>query len=261
VTRTRSLLVNAADGTFSPQIAGASSFGAVQLTGPCCNGPGTFTAGGTLAPALLGGFVPTAGQEFAAFELDGGRFEGTFPGVGSGFTADYSHESSEPAFVGAVYGTLAGGGGGSSTAGTSTGGSSSRGGPAPAPLVHVVSAAGGPGNLAVTLSCPAGAGACQAAILQATVTEHLKGSKVAAISAKKSKKKPAAKTRQVVIASGGATLAAGTTKSFTLTLNGAGSALLAKYGKLAAKVTVSSAGKTIGTATITLHKATKGKKK
>ncbi len=100
--------VNAASGTFSPQLASASDFGAIQLTGPCCNGPGKFTAGGTLAPALIGGFVPAAGQEFDLFALDGGKFEGTFAALANGFTADYSHEASEPAFVGVLYGTSAG---------------------------------------------------------------------------------------------------------------------------------------------------------
>jgi hypothetical protein len=262
-----STFLNEPGGTFSPEIANASSVGAVQLTGPCCNGPGTFTAGGTLAPVLLGGFVPSIGEEFDLFELDGGKFEGTFPAVANDFFADYSQEASETAFVGVTYGAARVGSGGSTGTGSSTGTGGSTGGSgsgassAPAPLVHVVSAAGGQGSLVVTLSCPAGAGACQAASLQATVTEHLKGAKVTAISAKK--KKPAAKTKQVVIASGGATLAAGASQTLTLTLNGAGSALLAKYGKLTTLVAVSSAGKTIGTATIALHKAkaTKGKKK
>jgi hypothetical protein len=91
-------------GTFSPEIASAINFGAVQLLGPCCNGPGVFTAGGTLAPVLVGGFTPATGQEFDVFKLEGGKFEGTFPSVANGFTGDYSHESSETAFVGVVYG-------------------------------------------------------------------------------------------------------------------------------------------------------------
>ena len=239
-------------GTFSPEIAGASSFGAVQLTGPCCNGPGNFTAGGTLAPVLLGGFVPAAGQEFDVFGLDGGKFEGTFPGVGNGFSADYSHESSEPAFVGAIYGASAG-----STGGPGTGVKGPA--PTPTPVAQVGLISGGHGNLTVALSCPAGGGACPAATVQATVTEHLKGSKITAISAKK--KKSAAKTKQVVIASGGASLAAGTSETLTLKLNGAGSALLAKYGKLTAKVNVSAGGKTLDTAAVTVQKAKKPKQK
>jgi hypothetical protein len=64
-----------------------------------------------------------------------------------------------------------------------------------------------------------------------------------------------------VIASGGASLAAGASETLTLKLNGAGSVLLAKYGKLAAKVTVSADGKTLDTATVTVQKAKKPKQK
>jgi hypothetical protein len=238
------------DGTLSPEIASTSSFGAVQLTGPCCSGPGKFTAGGTLAPVLLGGFVPVAGQEFDVFGLDGGKFEGTFPGVGNGFSADYSHEEASPAFVGVIYGA--------STAVTAIKGPPP---PTPPPSAHVLSISGGHGSLTVALSCPAGGLACMTATVQATVTEHLKGGKLTAITARKGKKKAAAKTKTVVIATGSASLAPGATETLTLTLNGAGSALLAKYGKLTAIVTVSAAGKTLDTATVTVQKAKKPKKK
>jgi hypothetical protein len=245
--------VNDGDGTVSPEIASASSFGAFQMSGPCCNGPGTFTAGGALLSVLVDGFVPGASQEFEIFSLTGGKLTGTFATVGNGFSADYSHEEASPAFVGVVYGATSKPGSGSSAGTSST----------PAPVVHIVHVAGVAGRLTVTLSCSAGAAACQAASIQATVTEHLKGGRVTAVTARKGKKKKkaAAKTRQVVIATGSATLAAGTSKTLELTLNGPGSALLAKHGKLAAIVTVSSGGKTIGTATVKLQKATKGKRK
>ena len=194
--------VNAAGGTFSPQIASTSGFGAVQLTGPCCNGPGKFAAGGTLAPTLIGGFVPAAGQEFDLFELDGGKFEGTFATLANGFTADYTHEASEPAFVGALYGASAGGGPGSGLAPKSK-----------PPVIHVGSISHKQGKPTVTLSCPAGGGACQVVSVQATVIEHLKGGKITAVSARKGKKKAAAKKKRVVIATGSATLAAGASKT------------------------------------------------
>ncbi len=238
------------DGTLSPAIAGAASFGAIQLTGPCCSGPGKFTAGGTLAPALVGGFVPAAGQEFDLFALDGGKFEGTFGALANGFTADYAHEASEPAFVGVLYGAPAGGGPG--------GGSAPK--PKP-PVVHIGSISHKQGKLAVTLSCAAGGATCQAASVQVTVIEHLKGGKVIAVTARKGKKKRTVKKKQVVIATGSAALAAGTSKTIELALNGAGNALLEKYGKLTAIVTVSSGGQTISTATVHLQKAPKGKKK
>ncbi len=238
------------DGTLSPGIASAANIGAIQLTGPCCNGPGKFTAGGTLAPALIGGFVPASGQEFDLFELDGGKFEGTFGALANGFAADYAHETSEPSFVGVVYGGSAGGGPG--------GGSAPK--PKP-PVVHVGSISRKQGKLVVTLSCPAGGATCQAPSVRVTVTEHLKGGKVIAVTARKRKKKVVVKKKQVVIASGSAALAAGTSKTLELALNGTGNGLLKKFGKLTAIVTVSSGGQTISTATVHLQKAPKGKKK
>jgi hypothetical protein len=241
------------DGTLSPEIANASSIGSFQMSSPCCSGSGTFTGGGTVLPILVGGYVPSANQEFQAFLLTGGKFTGTFTSVGNGFSADYSHESYEtpsPNYVGLVYQASGGGGGGSIA----------KGAPQIAPLVHLVSAAGGHSSLSVTLSCPPGGAACQAANITATVTEHLKGDKITAVSSRK-KKKARSQTKQVVIAAAGATLAAGTTKTFTLTLNASGRALLAKFGKLTAAVSVTSAGKVIGTATVTVKKPAKVKKK
>jgi hypothetical protein len=57
-----SSFVNESDGVVSPEIASSSSFGTFQMAGPCCDGPGTFTAGGTLLPVLMGGFVPAVNQ-------------------------------------------------------------------------------------------------------------------------------------------------------------------------------------------------------
>jgi len=249
---------NESVGIISPQIASTSSIGAVQLTGPCCHGPGVFTAGGTLAPVLVGGFVPAAGEEFEAIELDGGKFEGTFPGIGNGFSADYSHESSEPAFVGVTYGVSAAGSGGSSSGSVTA----IKGPPPlPPPRVYVGSISGARAKITVALSCPAGGVACLAATVQAAVTEHLKGGMVTGISARKGKQKAAAKTKQVVITTGGAALGAGASKMLSLSLDSAGRALLAKYGKLTALVTVSTDGKTLDTATVTVQKAAKQKKK
>ena len=109
--------VNESDGTVSPQIAGASSFGSFILD------DAEFAAAGTLAPVLVGGFVPAAGQEFETFSLAGGHLTGAFATVANGFSADYSHsyETAGPYYVGAIYGTAPGGGGGtSSNPGTST---------------------------------------------------------------------------------------------------------------------------------------------
>ena len=229
--------VNASDGTVSPQLAGASSIGTFQLSGPCCNGPGTFTAGGTLLADLTGGFLPTANQEFQLFALTGGKFTGTFATVGNSFTADYTKEAASPAFVGAIYQSTP---------------------PAPLP-VHVGSILGGHGKLTLALSCPPGGAACATLSVTARVTEHLRGGKITAITARK--KKAHTQTKQVVIATAGASLAAGATKTLTLTLNAAGKALLKKYGKLTTIVTASSGGKTLETATVRVQKPAKPKKK
>ncbi len=95
-------IVEKADATFVPEIKGAASIGQLQLTAPCCAGPGKFMAGGTLAPLLVGGH-PKAKADLQVVLLDGGAFSGTFKRFGKGFTADYKHETATPAFVGAVY--------------------------------------------------------------------------------------------------------------------------------------------------------------
>lgn len=96
---------NAANGTLVTQIASASSLGSFVLQSPCCAGPGTVTAGGTLTPQPVGGFTPAVGEEFAIVALDGGAFTGTFPTVSDDFSSDYTHETTSPAYVGVVYGS------------------------------------------------------------------------------------------------------------------------------------------------------------
>lgn len=127
------------------------------------------------------------------------------------------------------------------------------------PTAKVGSISGGPAKIMVTLSCPAGGAECTPVSLQATAKEHLKGTKLTAITAG-AKKHVRTTTKQVVVASGGVTLAAGATQVLTLTLNSTGRALLSKFGKLPAIVTAGSAGKTIDTTTVTVQKA-KAKKK
>jgi FG-GAP repeat len=124
---------------------------------------------------------------------------------------------------------------------------------------QVGSISSGAAKIMVTLSCPAGGAGCVPVSLQATVKEHLKGTKITAIAAG-AKKNARVTTKQVVVASGGVTLSAGGTQTLTLTLNAAGRALLSKFGKLTTIVTASSAGKTIDTTTVAVQK-TKPKKK
>lgn len=224
-------------GTFSPQISG-SSYGIVKLNSPCCNGPGVFTAGGTLAPLLLGGYLPTPGLDLHIFALEGGKFEGTFPSVGNGFAADYAHESSEPAFVGVYRGT----GGGTA--------------PAPAPTAHVVSIAGGHGKLTLVITCPSGGASCTTATLTVSVVEHLKGSRLTAVSAGAK-----ATTRTVAVAGGRIALAAGAHKTLSFSLNAKGLALLKHFGELSALAKVTSGSTVLRHATVHILKPAKRKAK
>ncbi len=133
--------------------------------------------------------------------------------------------------------------------------------PPPAqPTVKLGSISGGHVKITAALSCPEGSLACARVTLKATVKEHRKGRKIIAITAGK-KRKTRTTTKTVVVASGGVTLAAGTKKTLTLTINSTGRALLAKFGKLKVIVTISSGGKTIKTVTVTVLKAEKPKKK
>lgn len=232
-----SSFTNESDGTLSPEIASASSIGGFEMISPCCAGAGTFTAGGTLAPILLGGFTPVANQEFEPFALSGGPFTGSFATVANSFTADYSHESSTPAYVGVIY------------APATTKPPPTK--PAPA-VARVVSISGSGATIIVKLSCKAGGAACRTVSVQGTVTEHLTGGKATAVTARKS-----TQTKQVVIAAASATLAAGKSKTLTLTLDAPGRALLKKYGKLTTSVTASSGGKTLKTAVVHVQKARK----
>jgi hypothetical protein len=91
------------DGTIVTDIANAKRFGRFVLTGPCCAGPGKFTAGGNLLPEVVGGHTPAAGTDFQLILLSGGTFSGRFEHLGKGFAADYAHESASPPFVGVIY--------------------------------------------------------------------------------------------------------------------------------------------------------------
>jgi hypothetical protein len=100
-----SAFTNEPGGTMALQIAGPTNFGELQIASPCCAGAGAVNAGGALVPVLVGGYKPPAAQEFPVFQLSGGKFTGTFSRVGGGFTVDYKHETTTPAFVGVIYET------------------------------------------------------------------------------------------------------------------------------------------------------------
>jgi hypothetical protein len=213
-------------GTLSPQIASATDFGQYNLYG------GTFNAGGSLTPVLVGGYVPTAGQEFEVVNIgDTDTFTGTFANVGNGFTADNAHAHDLPGDVGVVYGEKA------------------PSGPA-AGTVHVGKTKIVGGKLVTTLSCPAG-DSCAKYTVTATVTEHLKGKNLIELTAV-NKKKSKTTTKVTTIATAKGTVAGGKTVTVTLSLNKTGAALLKRYGKLKTLVTVTAGGKTVSKTTITL---------
>ena len=213
--------VNGAFGTLAPQIS-SSGLGVFTFD----NGVG-FTASGTLAPTLEGGFTPTTGQAFKV--VTGGSLSGQFSAVSNGFGADYSHSG----MINAVYGQTT----------TST--------PPPtnstSAAARVGKVSGGAGRLTINLSCPAGGESCATATITATVVEHLKRGRLTAVTAR-----ARARTKTVVIARVRVTLRAGTSRTVTVTLNGAGRALLAKLGRLKTLVTVTANGRTRSRAIVTI---------
>jgi hypothetical protein len=228
-----STLVNAAAGTIVPEIASATSYGSLQLTSPCCNGPGAITAGGTLAPKLVGSFTPSANEEFPIVALDGGKFSGKFGSVGSGFAADYTKETASPAFVGVIYGQSAS---------------------VPRLSAGKISATGT--KLSLSLSCATGA-ACPGVRITGTVTEHLKGHKLKAVTASAHAAAKKTTTTVVVVASVTTALAAGAKKTISIRLNATGRKLLARFHKLTVLTTVRIGSKTVRSAKVVFHETKK----
>jgi hypothetical protein len=211
-------------------------------------------AGGTLALAITGGgspAVPELRLSGAAalggtltVSTTGGTATGTFPVIANG---SRSGAFAATQFSAENYSV------GYTSAGVSLTGPAAP--PAAAtPVVHVEKISGGKRKLTVKLSCPAGGASCRASIV-ASVTEHLKGNKLVAVTARAKR----VHTKTVVVGRATVSLAAGATKTITVTLNGKGNALLAKYGRLKMSVTVSANGKKLKTATVTVQKAKKKK--
>lgn len=122
--------------------------------------------------------------------------------------------------------------------------------PPAAGVLHVVSIKGGADVVNVTLSCSAGGTSCPAAV-KVTIVEHLHHGRITALTAAKTVK------RTVVLASGSANVAAGTTRKITLKLNHAGKVLQVKYATLRALATVASAGHTVKSATVSITRPRK----
>ena len=112
-------------------------------------------------------------------------------------------------------------------------------------------------TISVRVSCT-GSTSCKIK-LTASVRETVRRGKVIAIAALSTKTKTIKKT--ITIASKTATSPAGSTKTITLTLNGAGKRLLAKHHPLKAKLTVTQSRTTVTIKTIALKPNTKKKKR
>ena len=190
--------------------------------------------------------ISCVSPEFCAL-ADGAIFNGSSWSSSSGIPANdvscvtttfciaVSGNGSAYVFTGAPGGSGPGGSGGAS--------------PPNPKVTRIFSSAG---KLRVALSCPAGASSCSAVFAEASVTEHLTGGRVTAVSARAHTKRP------VLIARGGARLAEGGSRTLTIALNGTGRALLAKFHKLPVRVTVvSSAGRALKTAAIELRSPTR----
>lgn len=234
----------------------------------------TQSSGGTTGLAITGGsspavpeFMLTGAASLAgtlAVNTTGGTATGTFPifadasQTGSFAANDDTGEYYTPTYS-ATGVTLTG-----PESAPSGGGGGGGGGSSPKPgTPKVTKVSSKDGKLIVTVSCPAGSSGCATAKFVAHVTEHLKGKKLLAVSAAAKKGKKAKKTtKTVLIASGSVTLAAGASKTLTISLNGAGHKLLERFKKLKADYTVTASGVKIksGTVTITLPKKKKAKK-
>ena len=138
------------------------------------------------------------------------------------------------------------------------GGPNSGGGSSPppsAPSLALRSATVHAGKLSITLRCTGTARAhCAKVTVAATVTEHLNAKQITAVAAR-----AGTHTKSVTIARGSTTLATGQSTTLSLSLNGTGRALLARFHQLDTAVLITTDGRTI--AQRTLHLSTASNRK
>ncbi|HEY5261412.1 MAG TPA: hypothetical protein VIJ33_04825 [Solirubrobacteraceae bacterium] len=243
------MFTNAADGTIVPQIASASSFGTLEI-----GGDSTVNLGGTLAPSLVGDYTPAAGTALAVFPIGtnptGGTptINGTFATVSGGFTADYSHETTSPSYIGFVYGQAITGGGGPPS-------------PTPKPSTLAYGKASVEGStVRVTLSCSSGDG-CPKATIRETVRVRVKGGRILGIAPAKAKSTKKIKIKVLVLGTHSVSLGSGKRTTVTLTLNATGRGLLARFHHLRLSVTAATGGKVKRTFSVTLTQPKKPKRR
>ena len=247
---------NAADGTIAAQIAAASSFGTIHFGGNT-----TVNLGGALAPSAVNGYAPAVGSAFALIPLDSNvafglnpKVTGTFGVVSGGFAADYSHETTSPAYIGVVYGA-AGGTGGPTPTPTPT--------PPPPPKPSTL----GYGTASVkgiavrlTLTCSAGGG-CTRATVRETIRVRVKGRTILGIATGKTKSTKKIKIKVLVIGTRSLTPASGRSTTVAVSLNATGRRLLARFHRLRLTVTVATGGKVRKTYTPTVNQPKARKRK
>ena len=226
-------------GTLAPQIAGATDVGTVNLTVGS-----KFTAGATLAPTLSG-YAPAAGTEFPVVTLNGGTVTGTFGAVTGGFSADYGKETASPPYVGVVYNGASG-----TAPPTSPPSTPAR------PTIGKVR--GGAGKVTFAISCSAKASSCTSYAAKGTVTEHLKGRKLVAVTAAAKRR---SKSKIALVGSCWGRGARGRPGTITLTLDRTGTKLLKKFHKLEVRVVVTSGGTVISKRTVTVTERKAKRKK
>ena len=131
------------------------------------------------------------------------------------------------------------------TSSTSTIGVSSNTGPPPGKAASTLGKVGVSGtSVSVSLKCSAGSGDCADTIALGT-DETVRGSKVIAVAASKTKHKV------VIVGAGRVTLGAGRSKTVKVSLDGAGRKLLKKFHKLPVLVIAAQGSRTFGSHKVT----------
>lgn len=215
-------------GTISPQVSAAAT-GAMTL-----GHDARVTLGGTVAPQLVGGYIPAAGTEIQAFPVDpsGLTLAGSFAATTGGFTADYSHETGDaPNYIGLIYQQAPPAG---ATTVASTPGVSK-------PRVRGA-------KVTIVLSCPT-TGNCPRVSITATVTQRIKH------------KRGKAGSRKVVVGSTSVTLRAGAKQTVSVTLNRIGARLLARSHRLKLRLSVTVGGRVTKSFTLTLTRKSRTTKR
>ncbi len=148
-------------------------------------------------------------------------------------------------------------GSGGGNGGGSSGGSTGAGASAPRNYATVTAVSGGPGRATVSLKCTATTGKCVAANAVLVIEEKIVGKRIVGTQAKAKVKLT---YKRVTIGAAHVTLIARAHATLLLNLNPAGRALLGSHAKMAAGLSVSSVGRVLRLATVTITHPAPAKK-